>query len=142
MANTLAAANFHVEQLNQNLKAAYQTTFNNWLISVNAGRIDNTNPPKPPNAYVVGFAVDETNVNAKWAYPTPGTTPVCDVPPVPPAPKPEVQVVLPEPDSVRNVPVGDILPVGFIVTAPDGSRWQKHSSRTLFGVAFYYARLS
>ena len=49
MANTLAAVNLQVEQFNQQIKAGYLTTFNNWSISVMAGRLDNTNPPKPPN---------------------------------------------------------------------------------------------
>lgn len=142
MANTLAAVNLQVEQFNQQLKAGYLTTFNNWSISVMAGRLDNTNPPQPPNAYVVGFFTDSTNSNAKWAYPMTGATPVCEMPAVPPVTKPYAPPVLPEPESVRNVPAGDTLPVGFIVTGPDGSRWQKHSSHTLFGVAYYYARLS
>lgn len=141
MANTLAAVTQQVGQFNEQLKASYLTTFNNWSINVQAGRIDNTNPPKPPNAYVVGFFTDSTNSKAQWAYPMTGTTPVCDMPPVPPVVKPYVPPVLPEPDDVRNVPVGDTLPVGFIVTAPDGSRWQKHASQTLFGVATYYVRL-
>ena len=142
MANTLAAVTIQVDQFNQQLKAGYLTTFNNWSISVMAGRIDNNDPPKPPNAYVVGYAIDSTNSNARWAYPMTGTSPVCEIPPVPPVVRPYVPPVLPEPDTVRNVPVGDTLPVGFIVTGPDGSRWQKHSSHTLFGVAFYYARLA
>jgi hypothetical protein len=142
MANTLAAVNLQVEQFNQQLKAGYMTTFNNWSLSVSAGRIDNTDPPKPPNAYVVGFSIDSTNSQARWAYPMTGTTPVCEIPQVPAMVKPYVPPMLPEPESVRNVPVGDTLPVGFIVTAPDGARWQKHASQTLFGVAYYYARLS
>jgi hypothetical protein len=142
MANTLAAVNLQVEQFNQQIKAGYLTTFNNWSISVMAGRLDNTNPPKPPNAYVVGFFTDSTNSKAQWAYPMTGTAPVCEMPPVPPVVKPYVPPVLPEPETVRNVPVGDTLPVGFIVTGPDGTRWQKHSSHTPFGVAYYYARLS
>jgi len=142
MANTLAAVNLQVEQFNQQIKAGYLTTFNNWSISMMAGRLDNTNPPKPPNAYVVGFFTDSTNSKAQWAYPMTGTTPVCEMPPVPPVVKPYVPPVLPEPEKVRNVPVGDTLPVGFIVTGPDGTRWQKHSSHTPFGVAYYYARLS
>ena len=65
MANTLAAVTLQVQQFNEQLKAGYQTTFNNWSISVQAGRLDNVNPPKPPNAYVVGFFTDSTNSNAR-----------------------------------------------------------------------------
>jgi hypothetical protein len=142
MANTVSAVSQQVQQFNEQLKANYLTTFNNWSISVQAGRIDNTNPPKPPSSYVVGFFTDSTNSNAKWVYPMTGTNPVCEMPPVPQVVKPYVPPVLPEPDDIRNVPVGDTLPVGFIVTGQDGSRWQKHSSHTPFGVAYYYARLS
>jgi len=142
MANTLAAVTLQVKQFNDQLKADYQTKFNNWSISVLAGRIDNSNPPQPPNAYVVGYFTDSTNADAKWAYPMVGTSPVCEMPPVPPVVKPYVPPVAPEPENVRNVPAGDTLPVGFIVTGPDGSRWQKHATQTLFGVAYYYARLS
>jgi hypothetical protein len=141
MANSSAAVTIQVDQFNQQLKAGYLTTFNNWSISVTAGRIDNSNPPKPPNAYVVGYFTDSTNNQARWAYPMVGCTPVCEMPAIPPcAPPPPPP--LPEPEHVRNVPVGDNLPVGFVVTAPDGSRWQKQASLTLFGVAHFYARIS
>jgi hypothetical protein len=34
------------------------------------------------------------------------------------------------------------MPVGYIATAPDGTRWQKQASPTPFGVAYFYARVS
>ncbi|MDE3165196.1 MAG: hypothetical protein KGN36_05270 [Acidobacteriota bacterium] len=141
MANTAAAVTNQVSQLNQSLKTNYLAQFNAWAQDVMNGRSDPSTAPKPPLAYVVGSFTDATNPNAHWAYPEPGTQPVCDMPPVPqPAPA-YVPPVLPEPDDVCNVPVGDVLPVGYVMTAPDGSRWQKHSSHTPFGIAFYYVRL-
>lgn len=142
MANTLAAVTAQVQQLNQQLKSAYLNQFAAWAADVQAGRSSNSNPAKPPLAYVVGFFTDSTNPRAQWAYPETGTDPVCDMPPVPQPAPPYVPPVLPEPDTVRNVPVGDTLPVGYVMTAPDGSRWQKHSSHTPFGIAYYYVRLS
>jgi hypothetical protein len=142
MANALAAAKVQVDQLNEQLKDNYLTAFNNWSISVTAGRIDNSNPPQPPNAYVVGYATDPTNSQAQWAYPAVGTTPVCSMPPIPPASKPYVPPVLPEPESIRNVPPGDLMPVGYVAIAPDGSKWQKQGSPTPFGMAYFYARVS
>jgi hypothetical protein len=142
MANTVAAVTQQVDQFNQQLKAGYLTTFNNWSISVSAGRMDNSNPPKPPSAYVVGYFTDSTNNRARWAYPTVGSTPVCEMPAIPVVTPPAPAQPLPEPEHVRNVPVGDTLPVGFIVTGPDGSKWQKQASLTLFGVAHYYARIA
>src|SRR5262249_20713319 len=101
-ANTTAAVKLLVDEYNQKLKDEYLTRFNNWSVSVVAGRTDNTNPPAPPNAYVVGYFTDPTNTKAQWAYPATGTTPVCAMPPIPPASKPYVPPVLPEPDTIRN----------------------------------------
>src|SRR5260370_13126183 len=89
-------------------------------MAVVAGGRDNSNPTKPPNAYVVGFFTDPTNPLAQWAYPVTGNGPVCAMPPVPPTIKPYTAPILPEPDNVRNVPAGDTLPVGYPVTAADG----------------------
>lgn len=141
MANTLAAVTIQVDDLNHYLKSTYLTGFNNWSQSVLAGRSDNTNPPQPPNAYVVGYFTDQTNAKAHWAYPAAGTTPVCAMPPVPAA-QLYVPPVLPEPENIRNVPLGDTMPVGWTLTDPNGARWQKQSSHTPFGIAYFYTRLS
>jgi hypothetical protein len=142
MANTLAAVKIQVDQFNAQLKDTYLTAFNNWALNVTAGRSDNTNPPQPPNGFVVDYFTDPTNSKAQWAYPATGTTPVCAVPQIPPASKPYTPPVLPEPDYIRNVPVGDTMPVGFILQSPDGAKWQKQSSHTPFGIAYFYARVA
>lgn len=142
MANTLAAVKIQVDQFNEQAKGNYLTAFDNWSISVVAGRIDNTNPPQPPNGFVVGLFTDPTNNRALWAYPAAGTAPVMPMPPIPPASKPYTPPVLPEPDFIRNVPVGDTMPVGFILTAANGARWQKQSSHTPFGTAYFYAKVA
>ena len=149
-ANTLAAVQTQVANLNDNLKSNYLTAFNNWSISVLAGRSDNTNPPQPPKAYVVGYFTDPTTGPGsngaytkdpvQWAYPAVGSDPVCPMPPVPSVPKPPAP--LPEREDIRNVPLGDTLPVGFKMTAPDGSVWQKQASPTPFGIAYFYVRVS
>lgn len=90
-ANTLAAIKGQVANLNDQLKGVYLTGFNNWAISVTAGRAPNTDPPKPPSSYVVGYFTDPTSgpgvppygVPVQWAYPAVGTQPVCEMPPVP-----------------------------------------------------------
>jgi hypothetical protein len=135
-ANVLASSTKQVQLLNDNLKTIYLGKFNDWTISVLAGRIDNTNPPQPPKAYTLETTPDG------FSFPAPGNDPVCAMPPVPPDySKPQVQAV-PEPENVRNVPAGDTMPVGYILTAPDGGRWQKQSSTTPFGVAYFYARVA
>jgi len=80
-ANQLASSTAMVNQLNDNLKVIYLTSFNNWCISVNAGRIPNTNPPQPPVQYVVSPPDAE---GFQWPIIDPAKTPVCPVPPVPP----------------------------------------------------------
>jgi hypothetical protein len=77
-----------------------------------------------------------------WAYPNQGSEPVCDLPPIPAVPPPYTPPVLPEPANVRNVPAGDSMPVGYVLTAANGSRWQKQTSPTPFGVAYFYARVA
>jgi hypothetical protein len=59
-ANTLAAVQVQVQHLNDARKANYLTTFSNWSQSELAGRSDNSNPPKAPMAYAVGYCNDPT----------------------------------------------------------------------------------
>jgi hypothetical protein len=142
-----------VDNLNANLKTAYLQAFADWLINWNAGRVrDKSTAPPPPNAYVVGYFNDPTtgpgslgpyaNTVVQWAYPQVGTDPVCQQPPIPDQVQPQVHPVVTGNDQVQNVPDGDTMPVGFKVTAPDGSVWQKVASPTPFGTATYYARVS
>jgi|SRR5579859_2417286 len=77
-ANQLESSKVMVGLLNNNLKSIYLTAFNNWKISVDAGRIPNTNPPQPPKGYVVS-APDPSG----FQWPVIGTEPVCDMPPLP-----------------------------------------------------------
>jgi hypothetical protein len=152
-ANTLAAVTARVAQMNDALKTDYLTRFNNWSLSVLAGRSDNSNPPQPPKAFVVGFFNDPTTGGGKltpgpfankvvqWAYPVQENDPVCDLPPIPSIPPPPAP--LPERDDIKNVPFGDTLPVGFKMTDPStGHVYQKQASPTPFGVAYFYARVA
>lgn len=95
-ASSLASAKSQIVTLNNNLTAIYMTEFNNWSISVLAGRIPNTDPPKPPPAFVVGYFPDPTtgpgsmgpfgDMIIEWPFPKVGTEPVCAVPPIPQVP--------------------------------------------------------
>ncbi|HVV46709.1 MAG TPA: hypothetical protein VHC72_15955, partial [Bryobacteraceae bacterium] len=76
-ANVLAGTTREVGLLNDNLKTQYLNGFNNWAENVLIGRVENTNPPQPPNAYTVEVGADG------WAYPAQGTTPICPMPPIP-----------------------------------------------------------
>jgi hypothetical protein len=133
LANYVAEAATVTAMLNQSLIDNYTVGFQNWAGQVLNGAIPNTNPPQPPGAWL---AVKASN---GWSYVIRGNGPVCAVPPIPSVPPPSPP--LPEPDNVRNVPLGDTMPVGYIVIAPDGGRWQKKSSPTPFGMAYFYAKL-
>ncbi len=134
-ANVLAATAAQVALLNNNLKTIFLTAFDNWTLQLLAGQPVG-DPPKPPVGYIVGYTADG------FAHPQLGTDPVCAMPPVPAAPPVYVPPVLPEPDNIRNVPVGDKLPVGFVTVDANGVRWQKQASPTPFGVAYFYARVA
>ena len=77
-ANVAASSQVMAANLNNNLRTLYTTAFNNWAISVNAGRIPNTNPPGVPKSFIVVTDPDG------WAFPVQSGPPVCDALPVPP----------------------------------------------------------
>lgn len=133
-ANTLASSSVMVAHLNSELRTLYLGRFNDWVINVTAGRVDNSNPPKPPAGYEVVTGPDG------FAWPAAGSTPVCDMPKIPDdrsKSQPPLNLVG---DAKRNVPPDDTMPVGYEATAPDGSKWIKRESPTPFGVAHYYER--
>jgi hypothetical protein len=141
MANTEASVKIQVDRFNAQLIADYLTKFSNWSISVVAGR--NAGPmPEVPYGFMIGHFTDATNQNARWAFPQRGAEPVMAALTPPPVPKPYVPPVLPEPDNIRNVPLGDLMPVGFTFTLPNGDKWQKQSSHTPFGIAYFYLKVA
>ena len=142
MANTEAAVRGQVALLNRQLVSGYQTAFDNWSISVIAGRGVGDGPPRPPKGFIVGHFTDATNDRALWAYPATGPDPVCAMPELPHVAPPYVAPVMPEPEHIRGVPAGDVMPVGYIAIDAAGFRWQKRSSATPFGVAYFYERLT
>jgi hypothetical protein len=117
--------------LNASLKAIYLSAFQDYANNTAAGKV--ATAPTPPMAYISAKASDG------WTYVIKGTDPVCPVQQLPPATP--VVTSFQHIDYVQNVPVGDTMPLGYIATAPDGTRWQKQSSPTPFGTAYFYARL-
>ena len=108
-ANQLASSKIMVAQLNENLKVIYLGAFNNWKGNVEAGRIPNTDPPKPPKAYVVS---KPDAYGFQW--PVLGTDPVCDMPPIPEdrlTPRPKA------PDN--NIDVGHHISGAWFSVGPD-----------------------
>ena len=152
-ANTLAAVTLQIVDLNNNLKSNYLTAFNNWLLSWTAGRIsDKSTAPAPPLSYVVGYFTDPTTgkgavgpygeTPVQWAYPAQGSDPVCAVPAIPDVSPPQVHPAWTGNNLLQNVPPGDTMPVGSIIPAPDGGKWEKMASPTPFGMAYYYAKVA
>jgi hypothetical protein len=152
-ANTLAAVTAQVANLNSGALSNFQTAWQNWLLNWTAGRVtDKTTAPQPPFGYVVGYFNDPTtgpgslgpygDTVIQWAYPALGNTPVCVMPIIPDVPPPQVKSVTHGNGSVMDVPPGDVMPLGSLVTAPDGSKWEKMASPTPFGMAYYYAKIS
>jgi hypothetical protein len=137
IANTLASSTLMVDHLNSELKKRYDSSFESWKTMVLAGKIDNTNPPQPPAGYIL------VSNKTGFTYPELGAEPVTasrtDIPAD--YSKPFV-LVLPEPEHVRNVPKNDTMPVGYVAVDAEGRRWQKQSSVTPFGVAYFYARIA
>lgn len=136
--NALASSNDTCAKLNNMLTTGYLDVFDAWALSVKTGRVSPANPPRPPQGYVVVEHKDD------GLYPTVELSgqPVCDVPEIPQAPEPHTSAGgQQDPDKTRNVPPGDMTPVGAIITDVDGSKWQKCSNPTPFGTSYYYQRV-
>jgi hypothetical protein len=86
---------------NANLLTIYMNAFNSWAQSVNMGRIDNTNPPQPPLAWVV-----IVNPTTGMANATIGTETVCPMPPIPPS---RLDPVPPPPNTID---IGSVIQGG------------------------------
>jgi len=100
-ANQLASSTAQAAQLNVNLQSIFMTAFNNWCLSVDAGRIPNTDPPQPPVQYVVS-APDKQGF--QWPVVDPSGTPVCPMPPIP------ADMTNSTPPVPNNIVVGSAIP--------------------------------
>jgi len=143
-ANVLAGTQAQCAQLNSNLKSIYLTAFNNWKISVDAGRIDNDNPPKPPQSYIPVEAPVSDGLGAGWFFPEQSGPPVCDMPAIPPS---QVSPNPPLDGAVTNIgqrngstnfyscPNTDTNPPGTVkqIPFPDGTVHKFYLIGTPFG---------
>jgi hypothetical protein len=148
-ANVLASSIAQCALLNNNLKSIYLTAFNNWKISVDAGRIDNKSYPKPPKSFVV--VKDQVS---GFSFPEQVGPAVCEVPPIPEdrfTPRGPSEAELAQREYLKNVrPMNtaqgetpDAPPIGTIVTDPaDNTRWEKKlAGVTPFGRAVAWFRI-
>ena len=105
--NAAIQARSLVANSNANALTVYMNAFNGWAQSVVAGKIDNTNPPQPPMAWVI--VTDPTTGLANAVV---GTTPVCPLPPIPPS---HVQTQPTPPPN--NIDIGPNIPVSGLPSA-------------------------
>ena len=133
-ANMLASTKAQCALLNDNLKFIYMGAFNSWKANVDAGRIDNTNPPQPPKSYIpVEAPLDAEGLGQSgWFFPEQQGPPVCDLPALPESqltPKPaldgSVTVVGPQAgcSSFYSCPAQDTNKPGTVkqIPFPDGT---------------------
>jgi hypothetical protein len=104
-ANVLASFQAMAANLNQNLVTIYNGQFSAFAISVQAGRIPNTNPPAVPASWVVTVGADG------WPVMTQSGPPVCAALPVPP-----------DPNQQPGTP-GTLKPMTFDIEANLGGGW-------------------
>lgn len=141
------AAAAYTAQWNEALKSGYLAAFQAFAQGVSEGIKQAVDAPKPPMAWVVGSYTDPGS-GVTFPAPVVGTTPVCDMPGLPPAPPPAIHP--PVDNSVASVisaPPNDPWPVGYKFTKPDGSVWQKQAWGNPFavqtgGVEYVYVRIS
>lgn len=130
MANSRTSTLAQIQNLNQNLKDQYlNIVWPGWLISLNAGRVNASTAPKPPNGYELTTEVDATDTTGQtiWCFPQIGTTPVCEMPPIPGEAQHATGVALIG-SAILDAPgwfsiqIGDKTPVGMVVagTSQDG----------------------
>jgi hypothetical protein len=126
-ANILTSSQAQVARMNDNLKIVYQFAFDGWKTSVDAGRIDNSNPPVPP----AGYHLAKPDANG-FVWPELGTDPVCEMPAIP-----ENRLNPPQPPA-GTIDVGadlgngwyatgdhDRVKSGTVITLPNGLKLQK-----------------
>lgn len=151
LANVLASTKVLVSNFNRDKKLLYLQGFENWTVSVLAGRIDNTNPPRPPMGYVVATGA------SGFAYPEIGNSPVCEMPEIPPDySRPQV-LQIGQVDAVSvpaaylsrhkagDVAMGAELFAMGIPAAAIGdfkSVWVRREHATPFGVTSFYLRVA
>jgi len=130
-ANVLAASTQQAANLNQSLTSIYLGAFDNWKTSVDAGRINNSNPPQPPVGYVVITGADG------FAQIVLGKDPVCAMPPIP-----EDQLTPKPPSPPNTIDIGanifgkwysvgsrDTFAVGMTTPPmPDGHTYEKYGA--------------
>lgn len=139
-ANLVTSLNEEATLLNQNLNDNYLSAFNGWAGLVKAGKIDESNPPKPPSG------VQVMQASNGWSFIMPSGPPVATMPALPVVPiipsglvvaigqhlSGEFWAALP----TNNVPAGTAMPITAIsidgtsgswtwVADPFGGWWEK-----------------
>jgi hypothetical protein len=132
IANQLAASTGQVAWLNADLKSRYLSKFHDYVLNVESGQRDNSNPPVPPNAWEL-----TPPTAAGFVFYQIGKTPVCDMPPIPnnhiyvdPATRPQNVIDIGKQllggGKWYSVGPVDTFPLGMTTPPqPDGHTYQK-----------------
>src|ERR1051325_10019324 len=136
IANQLAASIDQVARLNKNLKFIYDGAWNNFVINVESGQRDNSNPPQPPMAWELSPAPPKDGSAPDYfVFYAQGNTPICPMPPIPPSVVPVDKSTLPQ-NFIHigknfygkwfSVLENDTFPVGMTTPPqPDGHMYEK-----------------
>ncbi len=125
-----------VARLNKNLNFIYDGLWNNYVINVESGQRDNSNPPQPPNAWELSPAPPANLADLDYfVFYAIGKTPIRPMPPIPPSVMPVDPSTLPKNMIVLgknfygkwfSVGPNDTFPVGMTTPPqPDGHMYEK-----------------
>jgi hypothetical protein len=132
----LQASKDQVARLNKDVKLRYDGLWNNYVINVESGQRDNSNPPQPPMAWELSPALPTDGSDPDYfVFYAIGKTPICAMPPLPnsvtpvdPSTLPKNMIVLGKNFYGKWFAVGpyDTFPVGM-TTPPqaDGHMYEK-----------------
>jgi len=136
-----------VDDLNRVATSNWEDAKRNWLAAASHDReLGITIHSKPVQPYgsdvIIGADTDfSSGIIWIWLEPILLGSPCPDLPPATPS-TPSVSLMPVAITDMMNVPEGDIMPVGHVEIAPDGSKWQKVQSKTLFGTSTFYKRIA
>lgn len=104
-----------VKSLNKSVQFIYDGIWNNFVINVESGQRDNSNPPVPPHAWVLDPAppphIEDLDYFVFYKI---GDTPICPMPPIPPSVIPIDKTKLPK----NNVVLGANIGNGWFAVGP------------------------
>lgn len=151
IANSRRFAEDQVARLNGQLIARYNSNFDSWKVTVEAGKIPNTNPPLPPLGWII-----EEQPDGFW-YEVTGDQPIVARRTDIPADRTQQQIVEVGQVDIVSVPLAymnrhlaghvvtgaELVAIGIAAAAVGDpkSMWMRGERSTPFGIARFYVRI-